>query len=162
LKKILFIRHAKSSWDDPDLLDIDRPLKNRGFNDAELMSKVISELDFKLDFMLCSPALRTIQTAEIFREKTFRESDFKIEHQLYGSSRSDYYQIIQGLDDKYSKIALIGHNPDISYAASELCNKNIILPTTGIALLEFNKLKWAEVAAGTAELVFFGSPKSYR
>ena len=162
MKKILFIRHAKSSWKDSELQDIDRPLKDRGVKDAELMSEVVARLDLKLDLILCSPARRTIQTAEIFLQKVFLKSKFKIEQNLYDASRTDYYRIIKKLDESCSQVAIIGHNPDISYTASELCNENIILPTTGIALLEFVNLKWTEVAQGSGNLVLLDRPKAHK
>ena len=39
MKKLVIIRHAKSSWDDPFLNDHDRPLAERGLKDAPKMAK---------------------------------------------------------------------------------------------------------------------------
>lgn len=162
MKKILFIRHAKSSWKDPAWLDIDRPLKKRGFKDAQLMNEVIKKLALQIDLILSSPAKRTLQTAEIFRKNTFKNSNFKIEKKLYDSSLDRYFDIIRNLENKYSEVVIIGHNPVISYAASHLSNEEILLPTTGTALLDFDLEKWSEIRPGSGKLIFLGRPKEYR
>ena len=65
LKKLILIRHAKSSWD-YNVSDLERPLSNRGFNDAKLMSTILNDFSIKIDGVFSSNAKRTIQTAQIF------------------------------------------------------------------------------------------------
>ena len=50
-RTVVLIRHAKSSWDNPDLADFDRPLNERGHTDAPFMAtqlalQGLSQLDF--------------------------------------------------------------------------------------------------------------------
>ena len=59
------LRHAKSSWSDPALPDIDRPLNNRGRNAAVTVSKFLNQLGFTADLALCSPSRRTQTTLNI-------------------------------------------------------------------------------------------------
>lgn len=42
MKQLFLIRHAKSSWSLP-LNDVDRPLTNRGIQDAHLVSAEVSQ-----------------------------------------------------------------------------------------------------------------------
>mgnify|MGYP003981340969 CR=1 FL=1 len=65
LKKLILIRHAKSSWD-YNVSDLERPLSNRGFNDAKLMSTILNNFSIKIDGVFSSNAKRTTQTAQIF------------------------------------------------------------------------------------------------
>jgi len=65
MKTIIFVRHGKSSWD-YEANDKDRPLKERGINDAHAVSSEIKNLDIPLDFIYASPANRALHTAVIF------------------------------------------------------------------------------------------------
>jgi phosphohistidine phosphatase len=40
MKKLILVRHAKSSWDNPDLTDFERVLNKRGIRDAQFMSEL--------------------------------------------------------------------------------------------------------------------------
>ena len=68
MKTVLILRHAKSSWSNPSLADIDRPLNKRGKNDAPRMGTLIKEQDIVPDLILSSPALRARKTAEAVSE----------------------------------------------------------------------------------------------
>ena len=39
MKRLYLVRHAKSSWNHPELDDIDRPLNKRGKRDAPFMGQ---------------------------------------------------------------------------------------------------------------------------
>ena len=58
------MRHAKSSWDDPQLSDHDRPLNARGRAAASAMRTSMAELGLAPDIVLVSPSRRTLQTLE--------------------------------------------------------------------------------------------------
>ena len=65
MKRLILIRHAKSSWDN-DVSDLNRPLSNRGYSDAQIMSGIYNNLNINVDNIFSSPALRTQETAKIF------------------------------------------------------------------------------------------------
>ncbi|MFC5585479.1 SixA phosphatase family protein [Nitratireductor kimnyeongensis] len=62
MKELLLLRHAKSSWDDPSLADIERPLAPRGRRAAPLMGREILRRGWSPDYVLVSPARRAQQT----------------------------------------------------------------------------------------------------
>jgi phosphohistidine phosphatase len=66
MKSILMIRHAKSSWDDPGQPDFDRPLNERGKQDAPSMAKRLLEKSVAIDAFISSPAKRARKTASLF------------------------------------------------------------------------------------------------
>ncbi|MFZ0511734.1 MAG: hypothetical protein WAM14_09025 [Candidatus Nitrosopolaris sp.] len=41
MKSVLILRHAKSSWKNPDFTDHDRPLNKRGKGDAPRMGRLL-------------------------------------------------------------------------------------------------------------------------
>ena len=61
MKTLILVRHAKSSWNDPAQRDIDRPLNERGRNDAPMMAERLLKRDIHPQRILCSPALRTVR-----------------------------------------------------------------------------------------------------
>ena len=67
MKKLFLIRHAKSSWENPDLSDFERPLNNRGIQNAPVMAKRFIKKWNAPQILLCSPATRAKQTAEYFK-----------------------------------------------------------------------------------------------
>ena len=69
MKKLFLIRHAKSSWEDFNLDDFDRPLNNRGEKDAPFMGKLLKKKKPKPDLIISSPALRTKLTAQIMAKE---------------------------------------------------------------------------------------------
>jgi len=66
MKTLLIVRHAKSSWDNAALNDIDRPLNLRGKHDAPVMAKRLIRAGVKIDLFVSSPAKRARHTAGIF------------------------------------------------------------------------------------------------
>ena len=65
MKLLLILRHAKSSWKDPDLDDHDRPLNKRGRRDAPRMGRLLRKEDLLPDLILSSTAVRARMTAEM-------------------------------------------------------------------------------------------------
>ena len=84
MKTLLLIRHAKSSWDNLQLSDFERPLNDRGKNDAPLMAKRVKERKIKIERFISSPAKRAKKTAAIFMDeygmqgKRFSSSAFPV------------------------------------------------------------------------------------
>jgi len=64
MRQLLLLRHAKSSWEDRDLPDHDRPLNARGRQSAASMREAMENLGLVPDMVLVSSALRTRQTLE--------------------------------------------------------------------------------------------------
>ena len=69
MKKLILVRHCKSSWSDPYLSDFDRPLNNRGINDGNLMSDFLSKKISDIDLLLSSSSNRTVLTSKFFIKK---------------------------------------------------------------------------------------------
>ena len=81
MKTIHFLRHAKSSWDDFELRDYDRPLSTRGIQDADLMGNYFRSKKIKLDLVISSPSKRTTQTLEHFFQ--FERPKVQFEESIY-------------------------------------------------------------------------------
>jgi phosphohistidine phosphatase len=162
LKTLLLVRHAKSSWDNVDLPDIDRPLNKRGNKDAPNMAKRLAEKKIEIDAFISSPAKRAKRTAELFA-KEFDKNEDKIilASALYHASSDDFYQTIHDVENKYNSVAIFSHNPGITYFANEIVKKVNLdnMPTCSVFAVKCDIKTWAEFKEATKGFWFFDYPK---
>lgn len=161
MKTLLIVRHAKSSWDNASISDIDRPLNDRGKRDAPAMAKRLIKAGVKIDLFVSSPAKRARHTAEIFlHEFERKEKTLVIVQQLYHAQIQDFRDVVAGLDDQYDSIALFSHNPGITAFANILSTVRLDnMPTCSIFAVTSTATSWKEfLSAGTA-FSFFDYPK---
>lgn len=162
MKRLYIIRHAKSSWGDPDLADIDRPLNKRGEKDAPFMGKrLIEQHKANPDLILSSPAKRALRTARIIaKEIDYPKEKIEIKDSLYGSGVGAMLNVIQYLDDSLDEVMLFGHNPDLTSLAIYLSNHEVDnIPTCGIFCVDFDIQSWNDVQKGKGIFKFFDYPK---
>ncbi|MFI5162426.1 MAG: SixA phosphatase family protein [Sphingobacteriales bacterium] len=156
MKKLLLIRHARAVHDNA-YNDFERPLKPSGIKDAEFMAEKLHHKKIVPQILVTSPALRTIATADIFSE-FLSLTKSKEDKRIYEASRLTLVNIINGLEDKYDFIGLVGHNPAMEDITHYLTGQMPEFPTCGIALIEFEFDEWAAISAGTGKLKWFGQP----
>ena len=131
MKTLFLVRHAKSSRDDPSLPDRDRPLDDRGMQDAPKMGKRLAKRDVKPDLLLSSPALRALTTAHLIAEEVgYKRKDIVVDDRLYASSADDLLAVIRALDKKLNRVMLFGHNPEFTDLAHRLSSEIIDMPTS--------------------------------
>lgn len=164
MKTIYLLRHAKSSWKDAELSDIDRPLNKRGKENAPFIGKRLKKRKVQPDLIISSPAKRTFRTAVLVAaELGYEEKNIRIEMSLYGANTEEIHRFIQNLDDPLNKVMLVGHNPAFTQAVEHFSGTSIgNLPTSGVVRLDFDVKKWQNVKANKGKLVFFESPKSQK
>lgn len=161
MKTVYFVRHAKSSWDSPNLRDIDRQLNESGLKTAEKMASFISDLDIRPDVIISSPAKRAYSTA-VFFAKSFgiETADIKIAEEIYEALMSDILQLINGLPQEIDTVMLFGHNPTFTNLANYFSPDFIPnVPTCGILKVEANTNNWTQFNNQTAGLVKTYFPK---
>ncbi|PKL82735.1 MAG: phosphohistidine phosphatase [Ignavibacteriae bacterium HGW-Ignavibacteriae-3] len=163
MKKLFLIRHAKSSWDSHAQSDIERPLNNRGEQNALMMSKILMKENILPELLLSSPALRALSTAKIFAGQFgIDQETIVIEKSIYEAGIRELSIIVDGIDDRYDSVFLFGHNPGLSAFTNLIGDKFIPeMPTCAIAGLEFNINRWSKVARGAGRLFLFDYPKKH-
>jgi phosphohistidine phosphatase len=161
MKRLIFVRHGKSSWERP-LKDFDRPLKKRAYVDAEhVIAALKSYLDFEVD-LFTSPAKRAQTTAHLFKEGLqIRDHQFHIHPSLYTFNSDEVLDFIYKRDDKKNSIMLFGHNPAYTELVNRLGNLDIEnLPTTGLVSILFETKSWKDIKKGETQLYLF--PKNLK
>jgi phosphohistidine phosphatase len=162
MKTLLLVRHAKSSWDDFSLSDFERPLNERGKNDAPKMGKRLRKKNVKIDAFISSPAKRAKKTAQYFiKEFDGKEDDIIFISSLYDASVSDFNAAIKTIDDKYDNVAIFSHNPGITQFANELVSGANIdnMPTCSVFAVKANTDRWKDFSKTKKEFLFFDYPK---
>jgi phosphohistidine phosphatase len=168
MKQLFLLRHAKSSWDDPDLADHDRPLAPRGRRAATLIAEHMRAERLSPELVLCSSAARTRETLERLAPALGEGVQVQIEPELYGASDERLLERLRAVDDGVESLMLIGHNPGVEQLALRLAARGEKLaevrrkyPTAALATLEFDG-RWTELRSGGAELTDFVTPKQLK
>jgi len=160
-KTLYLVRHANSSWAEMHLSDFDRPLNKRGLHDAPMMGNRLRKRGVKPEIILCSPAERTRQTAELLiREFGGTMEMVQFDDRIYEASPETLLELIRTLPDTCSSAMLIGHNPSIGYLVHQLSETGIErMPTCAIANLEVETGNWKNIDSCPIRLVDFYYPK---
>lgn len=161
MRTLTLVRHAKSSWDSPQLGDFERPLNPRGRRDAPTMAQRLLRLPPRPDLLVSSPALRALTTARIFAEAFgVKDEDIVVNAKIYEATSHALIGIAQGFDDALRHVMLFGHNPGISHCAHLLADCSFDeMPTCAAARIEFAAKSWSDVGMGSGKLVHYTFPK---
>ncbi len=163
MKTVYLIRHAKSSWEDMQLSDVERPLNKRGFRDAPFMAKVFQAKEKTPNLLISSPAVRAHTTAQYFADVYgIPHSNISIENKMYLGDEENTINIIQALDNDMDTVCIFGHNPNFTHLAN-IFSKNYIpnVPTCAIVKIEADINEWSAWNTDTASMTQFHYPKQY-
>ena len=146
MKTITFLRHSKSSWD-YILEDIDRPLNEVGIEKIKKVAESSKHQFINSDMIFSSTANRAIHTCLILtRQLSISNNKIRLSEDLYTFNHFEVFDFIKKIEDKYSQVVLVGHNPaytEISNYFSE--NKILNLPTARWFSMKFDSNKWSDI-----------------
>ena len=161
MKKLILVRHGKSSWKE-DLPDDERPLKKRAYKDADLVIKAFS--GFKDDQMTIwsSYAVRALTTAKLFKEGlNIPDSRFEVKNDLYTFNGGQLLKVIESCNDDIQTLMIFGHNPAMTSVVNRLGDQDFDnIPTTGLTMIEFETNSWKGLKNGKTLLYLF--PKNLK
>ncbi len=160
-KELFVLRHAKSSWDEPNVDDVDRALTSRGINDAHSIANRQKKLLKEVDLILTSHANRATHTATIIAEVIGYSFDkIKISASLYETSEGELMSLIKSLPNELARVLIVGHNPTFTYFVNRFLKDPIDnIPTAGIVGLSFNSVSWRDISRDNLQSSFFEYPK---
>jgi len=147
MKILVLVRHAKSSWDHPELDDHDRPLNARGRRDAPEMGRRLRERGVVPDAIRSSTAVRARTTAEAIVDALGLGADaVVVDERLYGSSPETILGVVGELDDALESAMVVAHDPGLSDLAYELSGTIEHMPTCAVAEFRYQVASWSELA----------------
>ncbi len=156
MKKLILVRHGKSSWE-YSVNDKDRPLKERGINDGHLVVNAFKHKNVVIDAIFASPANRALHTCLIFlRQLQFPFGQFEITDELYDFSGDYILQFVKNLDNSFKTVMIFGHNHAFTHLANALGSTYLDnVPTSGLVHLTFDTDNWSSIAKGvTTDTIF--------
>ena len=162
MKRIFFVRHGKSSWSDPYLEDLHRPLKKRGLKDAKSIAKILSKEGYKIDQIFSSDAKRARQTAKVFIEK-LKVSNVSYHNELYHAGLSKLKNFISTIPENVNTVMFFGHNPTYTDAINEFSDEYFFnVPTAGCFMIELEDDDWNAISWGGAKLKEYWFPRDFK
>ena len=168
MPRLMLLRHAKSSWDAPEMRDFDRPLNARGRHAAPLMGRHMAAHALLPDRILCSSARRTRETLAGLLPHFDKDFDIRLTRALYESSRAHYLDVIRGHGDAARHLLVVGHNPAMQEVAIDLVgagNPQLIqaiaadYPTAALAVIDFPEKSWSDIRPAGGRIVAFFRPR---
>jgi phosphohistidine phosphatase len=159
MKTLYLLRHAKSSWKEPDLQDFDRPLSGRGREAAPLVGKFIRKRRLGVDLVLCSPAERARQTAALVKESAGLAAGLLYDERIYEADAARLLEVVSQAAEAADSLLLVGHNPGLEELLTFLTGEERRLPTAALACVALGVEKWGKARAGAGRLEWLVRPK---
>jgi phosphohistidine phosphatase len=160
MKRLMLLRHAKSSWDDKKLADHERPLNQRGRKDAPRVGQELQTTRRIPDRIVSSNAQRALQTARELAASCGYSGEIETRGDLYLASPAQYFQVIAGFPEGVEFPLLVGHNPGLEDLVARWSGRSLHLPTACLLEVELAVEHWADCSEATrATLVAAWAPK---
>ena len=149
MKNLIFVRHAKSSWETP-LKDRDRPLSKNGLQAAHLVSSYVSKYLPKTYLFWTSVAERASQTALIFAQNlSYPIESIIYKEELYTFDENQLAKVIKSCKNEFDSVILFGHNGAITNFVNKFGDVFIEnVPTSGFVSLQFDVDDWSAIEKG--------------
>lgn len=161
--RLILIRHAKSSWEDPFGDDHARVLNERGRASAKAIGAWLAKEGYAPDVVLCSDAARTQETASLVLGALDPQPALRLSGRIYHASPDTILELIRQQTAK--TVAVIGHNPGIGMLANALVaaapdhQRFLDYPTCASTVIDFAAERWAAIKPQTGVCTAFVVPR---
>jgi len=145
VKTLLILRHAKSSWDNPNIADHDRPLNKRGKRDAPRIGRLIRDQDIVPDLIISSTAKRAAATAEAVADACDYEGDIEFTRSFYHADAETFLDRLSSVQDQNSIVMVVSHNPSVEELLESLTGRWERMPTAALAQVDLDIGNWSEI-----------------
>ncbi len=160
MKTLYIVRHAKSSWEHPELMDAERPLLEKGIKKTLRVTDFLRGKKLSVDIIISSPAVRAYETAKLYSPIfTYDPENVIINDKIYGHNTDSLFEILFELDNNFNSVMMVGHNPTFTDFANHFLDKQIDwLPTSGVIRINFHTDKWQEISLANKFVEFVVYP----
>jgi phosphohistidine phosphatase len=162
MKTILLMRHAKAEPGVPGQKDFDRPLADRGNEDAQRMGRAIGKMGPVPHAIVSSPAARARQTAELAARAMKFDGTIDLERALYDAPGETWLSTLKAVRPEADSALVVGHSPGIDEAAALLVDAAsgaFDVPTGAVIALTAEIERWRDLTPGNVALRWFLRPK---
>ena len=164
MKRVILVRHAKSVSYGYDQ-DYDRPLAERGEEDAQTISLELQKMNIHPDLVIASPAVRTSQTAWIYCDTLgYSKQSILFVKKLYsGKTSENFLAMLQELEDEKDTVIVFGHNPTVYYYMNYIMhNFNDDVPTCSTVGIDFDVESWSKLRESQGKMAFRLIPDMFK
>jgi phosphohistidine phosphatase len=168
MRTLWVLRHAKAAPHRPE--DHGRPLAARGrLQCAELSEHLAGLAKGRPKLVLCSSAVRALETAEGIVDALGRKARIVVEPKLYRADADELLDIVREVDDERAAAMVVGHNPTLLDLLELLVDRTAAaghdqlahgFPTAALAVVVFDTDHWAELSPGAGHLRSVYLPKA--
>jgi phosphohistidine phosphatase len=169
MRRLLILRHAKSSWAEPGASDHDRPLNRRGEEAAPRIGAYLRRHKLIPDSVLCSTAQRARATWDLVAAEAPTAPPATYEARLYDASSRTLLDVFRHAPSAARSVLVVGHNPGLQEIATQLIAAGDLddrerlrekLPTGGLVVIDFTIADWAKLHARSGRLERFVVPRT--
>jgi phosphohistidine phosphatase len=168
MRRLLLLRHAKSSWSEPGASDHERPLNRRGQEAAPRIGAYLAKHRLIPDRILCSTARRARETWELVAAEAPAAPPATFPEKLYDASQRALVDVFRGADPDAASLLVVGHNPGLQEVATALIASGDLedrerlrekLPTGGLVVIDFAIADWSKLHPRSGRLERFVVPR---
>ena len=145
-RRLIIMRHAKSSWNEEEPDDHERPLSNRGRRDAPRVAKELGRRGWIPELVLSSDAVRAKETWRRMAD-AFDEVETRLLPQLYLGGIDAVRDALRDVPSTTSTVMVVGHNPGWEEMVTHLTSVQVHMTTANAALLRIDAASWPEAVA---------------
>jgi phosphohistidine phosphatase len=168
MRRLLLLRHAKSSWSEPGASDHERPLNRRGQEAAPRIGAYLARHKLIPDRVLCSTARRTRETWELVAAEATAAPPATFTDRLYGATPRALIEVFRHAEPEAASLLVVGHNPGLQEVATQLIASGDLedrerlrekFPTGGLVVIDFAIADWAKLHPRSGRLERFVVPR---
>jgi phosphohistidine phosphatase len=147
MRRVTLVRHAQAAGAPAGGRDFDRPLNDPGIAEARAAAMALAAALPVPDLLVASAAVRTLQTARLLHEQVFAATPLVTEQSLYLATAEVLFDYLRGLDDRFTSVLVVGHNPGISDCCALLAGngRTVNLGTAEWRTFERTAGHWADL-----------------
>jgi len=154
MKTLLLLRHARPSQVSPTGRDFDRPLAEEGRADALLVGQLLRRRQLRPDPVICSPALRALQTADQVIEAARLTTRLLFYDRIYEASAEQLIEVVSEAAGDAELILVVGHNPGLQELLYRLTGERAAVTPATLARIDLDIDAWDKLSAARGRLVF--------
>jgi phosphohistidine phosphatase len=158
MKTLLLLRHAKAENAAPGSSDINRTLNERGKKEAQAIGTFIRKQSLTVALVLCSPAARARETAELFLAAAEVTANVRYDQRIYEAGPRQLVGVISEVEEDKSAVLLVGHNPAMEELLGALTGRGEPMATGTLAKIDFDFDQWSRVTEDIGDLEWIVRP----
>lgn len=112
IRQIILLRHAHAEPPAGGQTDDARPLTEGGMHEAHAAADWLKAHSAEPDVVLCSPAVRTRETADCVVKALGHDAGCQVDGRIYEATPGDLIQVLEEHGDA-DCLLLVGHNPGL-------------------------------------------------